>query len=63
MGTNDDDVTYDELSSSDNSWMYEAFYYETLDRMADLILSYGRNRVMADCTELVLMKLQELDRG
>ena len=63
MDTDTNEDFYEELSSSDNSWMYEAFYYETLDRMADLILSYGRNRVMADCTELVLMKLQELDRA
>ena len=61
MDTNS--IEFADSDSEDNSWMYEAFYFDTLDRMADLILSYGRDRVMADCTELVLIKLQELDRA
>lgn len=36
----------------DNSWQYEAFYHDTIDRMSDLIVSYGRDKVMADVTEV-----------
>ena len=38
----------------------EMFYFDCVDRMSDLIISYGRDRVMADVTEDVLRKLNEL---
>lgn len=55
-----DDLLIDVSQPDDNAWEYEAFYFDTLDRMAELIVSYGRDRVMADCTELVIKKLNEL---
>lgn len=39
---------------------HEDFYMETIDRMAALMLSYGRDRVMADVTEAVIAKIGEL---
>ena len=39
---------------------HEAFYFDTVDRMAELMLSYGRDRVMVDVTEAVIAKLGEL---
>jgi hypothetical protein len=53
----------DFMDSDDNSWLYEYHYFDVVDRMADLIVSYGRDKVMADVTEKVLEKLQELDRA
>lgn len=41
----------------------ECFYYDCIDRMSDLIISYGRDRVMADVTEDVLKKLNELSNN
>lgn len=52
----------DDFNSPDNSYLYEEFYWDVLDKMSDLIVSYGRDRVMTDCTELVLSKLQELQK-
>jgi hypothetical protein len=43
------------------AFMAESFYFSTVDRMADLVVSYGRDRVMADVTEAVLEKLHELE--
>jgi hypothetical protein len=37
----------------------EWFYFDCIDRMSDLIISYGRDRVMADVTEDVVKKLSE----
>jgi hypothetical protein len=57
------DLIEDNLDVSDpddNSWQYEAFYHDTIDRMSDLIVSYGRDKVMADVTEVVIKKLNEL---
>ena len=38
----------------------EMFYYDCIDRMSDLIVAYGRDRVMADVTDLVVKKLSEI---
>jgi hypothetical protein len=39
----------------------EMFYFNTIDVMSDLIVAYGRNRVMADVTEAVIKKLSEIE--
>lgn len=39
----------------------EAHYYHTLMSMADLIVSYGYHRCMADLTEIVNERIQEID--
>ena len=41
----------------------EAFYFDCVDRMSDLIISYGRDRVMADVTEDVIKKLNEFKQN
>lgn len=39
----------------------EAHYFHTLMAMADLIVSYGYHRCMADLTEMVNERIQEID--
>ena len=41
----------------------ECFYFDCVDRMADLIVAYGRDRVMADVTEDVIKKLNEFKQN
>ena len=38
----------------------EEAYYRMIDGIADLIVSYGRDRVMVDVTEAVMSKFDEL---
>ena len=39
----------------------EAYYFQTLMKMADLIVSYGYHRCMSDLTEIVNDRIQEID--
>ena len=46
----DDDVDMDVVK-------YECYYWSVIDNMADLIMNNGRDRVMADVTDLVIKRL------
>lgn len=48
----DDDVDMDVVK-------YECWYWSVIDSMADLIMNNGRDRVMADVTDLVIKRLQD----
>lgn len=48
----DDDVDMDVVK-------YECWYWSVIDNMADLIMNNGRDRVMADVTDLVIKRLQD----
>ena len=48
----DDDVDMDVIK-------YECYYWSVIDNMADLIMNNGRDRVMADVTDLVIKRLQD----
>jgi len=48
----DDDVDMDVVK-------YECYYWSVIDNMADLIMNNGRDRVMADVTDLVIKRLQD----
>jgi hypothetical protein len=57
------DIDFIDVSDPDDqSWQAEAFYFDTIDRMSDLIVAYGRNKVMTDVTEAVVNKLSELSK-
>jgi hypothetical protein len=36
---------------------YECWYWSVIDSMADLIMNNGRDRVMADVTDVVIKRL------
>lgn len=38
---------------------YECWYWSVIDSMADLIMNNGRDRVMADVTDVVIKRLGE----
>ena len=38
---------------------YECWYWSVIDNMADLIMNNGRDRVMADVTDVVIKRLGE----
>ena len=46
----DDDVDMDVVK-------YECYYWSVIDSMADLIMNNGRDRVMADVTDVVVKRL------
>ena len=46
----DDDVDMDVVK-------YECWYWSVIDSMADLIMNNGRDRVMADVTDVVIKRL------
>ena len=48
----DDDIDMDVIK-------YECYYWSVIDNMADLIMNNGRDRVMADVTDLVIKRLQD----
>lgn len=48
----DDDIDMDVVK-------YECYYWSVIDNMADLIMNNGRDRVMADVTDLVIKRLQD----
>lgn len=48
----DDDIDMDVVK-------YECWYWSVIDNMADLIMNNGRDRVMADVTDLVIKRLQD----
>lgn len=46
----DDDVDMDVVK-------YECYYWSVIDSMADLIMNNGRDKVMADVTDVVVKRL------
>jgi len=46
----DDDIDMDVVK-------YECWYWSVIDSMADLIMNNGRDRVMADVTDVVIKRL------
>jgi len=46
----DDDVDMDVVK-------YECWYWSVIESMADLIMNNGRDRVMADVTDVVIKRL------
>lgn len=48
----DDDIDMDVVK-------YECWYWSVIDSMADLIMNNGRDRVMADVTDVVIKRLGE----
>ena len=50
--TIDDDIDMDVVK-------YECWYWSVIDSMADLIMNNGRDRVMADVTDVVIKRLGE----
>ena len=46
----DDDIDMDVVK-------YECWYWSVIDSMADLILNNGRDRVMADVSDVVIKRL------
>ena len=48
----DDDIDMDVVK-------YECWYWSIIESMADLIMNNGRDRVMADVTDVVIKRLGE----
>lgn len=50
-----------ELITDDDSELdvvkYECYYWSVIDSMADLIMNNGRDKVMADVTDVVVKRL------
>ena len=46
----DDDIDMDVVK-------YECYYWSVIDSMADLIMNNGRDKVMADVTDVVVKRL------
>ena len=51
----------EEMRANYYASLAEDFYVNVVDNMAELIISYGRDRVMSDVSALVMQKLSELE--
>ena len=43
----------------DEALKYECWYWSTVQDMAELLIANGRDKVMADVTEVVISKLKQ----